>query len=322
LTQNLILYDLRHRLAQPDQRSGYESLVVQLLGSSPSPAERIQVADWLLMHGAPQRVTEVLDEELCRHNMGAAQRWIQARANSGQWQEVAELVEDSSLAISPEIRHCYRAMLSTRAGDTNAAATHLTLALSSLKNNINQIYVVADYAEKLQQPRVAAAAYDKLLPYPLHAARAAREILRLLRPSDDVHHLLTTLRRLREFQPESNDIGDSISWWELVTGQRVEENAKAAADRLAKNPTVDRFRLTKALAYLRQNNPDSALGLLEGRYVGGTNMTTRARLLYVAALGASGQRQTAQRIAATLNVASLKPEEVALVRPWREDANR
>jgi len=322
VAQDLIYYDLKYRLAPTNDRSALAGLVVQRLGVEPRIEDRIQAADWLLAHDAPKRVSEVLDEAMCRQHEAAAQRWIQARANSGDWAEVTGMIDDQTLALSPETRHCYRALLENRAGNTNGVASHLKLALKSLGDNPNQVYLVADYAEKLRQPKLAAAAYDKLLPYPVHAARAAREILRLLAPSDDVQTILTTLRRLLEFQTDNPEIADAISWWELITRQRVEENTKLALERSSASPNHERFRLTLALAHLRQNNPDSALSLLENRYPDRTNMPARARMLYVAALGASGQRQTAERLAAVLNVASMKPEELELIRAWRGDLNR
>lgn len=317
LMQELTLYDLQSRLAPAEERGGFASMAIQRLGSAPTAIERIQVADWLLEHGAPKRVMEVLDQALCRQNEAAAQRWIQSRANADEWGEVSGLIDDMSLPLSAETRNCYRAVMDARAGNTNGVTSHLQMAVGGLKSNPSQIYLVADYAEKLRQPKLAAAAYEKLLPYPLHAPRAAREILRLLAGSDDVKHLLGTLHRLRQFQPDNQEIADSISWWELITRQHVDDNAKAAADRLSKVPNNDRFRLTQALAHLRQNNPDSALTMLENRYPDRTNMPTRARLLYVAALGASGQRQTAERLASVLNISVLKPEEIELIRSWR-----
>jgi len=320
LTDDFLWYDLRHRLASDDEKTGIVSLVIQRLGSQATASERIQAADWLLTHGAPLRVTEVLDESLTRQNSAAAQRWIQARANAGNWAEVGGLIEDTSLTLSPNLRHCYRALMEFREGNTNAVISHLNDALTALKDNPTEVMIVANYAERLRQPKLAAAAFEKLLANPLHAASAAQEMLRLLSPSDDVQHLLTTLRRLRQFQPDNEDVADTISWYELVTGQRVPQNAAATQERMSRHPKSDRFRFTAALAHLKQHNPDAALNLLEGRSLDQTNAPARGRLLYVAAVGATGQRQTAERLAQELNPVIYKPEEFELVRPWRETA--
>lgn len=320
LTDDFLWYDLRHRLASDDEKNGIVSLVIQRLGHQAAASERIQAADWLLTHGAPTRVTEVLDESLIRQNGAAAQRWIQARANAGNWAEVGGLIEDTSLTLSPNLRHCYRALMEFREGNTNAVISHLNDALTTLKDNPTEVMIVANYAERLRQPKLAAAAFEKLLANPLHAARAAQEMLRLLSPSDDVQHLLTTLRRLHQFQPDNEDVADTISWYELMTGQRVPQNAVATQERMSRHPKSDRFRLTAALAHLKQHNPDAALNLLEGQSLDQTNAPARGRLLYVAAVGATGQRQTAERLAQDLNPATYKPEEFELVRPWRETA--
>ena len=132
---------------------------------------------------------------------------------------------------------------------------------------------------------------------------------------------VSTLRRLRQFQPNSLELADLISWFELVTRQRIAVNAAAAKERVNKEPQSDRFRLTLALAELRQDNPEAALALLEGKNLDRTNAPPRARLLYVAALGAAGQRQTAQRLAQVLDLTPFKPEEIELIRPWRELSN-
>ncbi len=318
LVQDLAWYDLRYRLADETERSPLVSLVIQRLGSQSSPIERIQAADWLLAHNAPTRVPEVLDESLSRMNSAAAQRWIQAKANAGGWDEVGILIEDATLAIDPELRHCYRALMQYRSGNTNAVAGYLQQALGALRDNPEKILIVASYAEKLRQPKLAAAAYEKLLSFPFHAARAAQEILRLLGPSDDVQNLLSTLRRLQQFQPDSADLADMITWYELVIKRRVAEHAAAALERFKMNPGSDRFRLTAALAQLRQNNPDAALSLLESRYSNPTNLPPRARLLYTAAVGGTGQRQNAERLAELINPGQFKPEEFELIRPWRE----
>ena len=318
LAQDMAWYDLRYRLADEAERSPLVSLMIQRLGSQPSTLERIQAADWLLTHNAPTRVPEVLDESLSRMVPAVAQRWIQAKANAGGWDEVSILIEDATLAIEPELRHCYRALIQYRNGNTNAVAGYLQQAVGALRDNPEKILMVASYAEKLRQPKLAAAAYEKLLSFPFHAARAAQEILRLLGPSDDVQNLLSTLRRLQQFQPDNADIADMITWYELVIRRRVAEQAAAAQERFKKNPENDRFRLTAALAQLRQNNPDAALSLLESRYANPTNLPPRARLLYTAAVGGTGQRQNAERLADLINPAQFKPEEFELIRPWRE----
>ena len=324
LPQDLMLYDLRFRLAPEPEQGAIRSLVIQRLGNQPTVMERVAVADWLLSHGAHERVREVLDESLTRQSGIATERWLQALAVGGKWTEVNTLVEDGTVAIPVALRHCYRALLQHREGNTNAVVSHLTQAVNALreKDEPGPVYVVARYAEQLQQPRLAAAAYDRLLPYPNHASRASQEILRILSRSDDVQQVLVTLRRLLEFQPGNLDIADSLSWGELLTRQRVTENAIANQERRAKNPKSDRFRLTAVLALLRQNNPEAALALLESRYTDKSTMPPRARLLHIAALGSSGQRQAAQNLAATLDLTSFKSEEIELIRPWREEPNR
>lgn len=333
LTQDLVFYDLRHRLAPESERGPIAALVVQRLGEKATPTERIMAADWLLNHGASLRVSEVLTESMSRQSSLAAERWIQAKANLDNWAEVNDLVEDFTIAIPPAIRHCFRAVIQNRSGNTNAVISHLTQAVTALntlnaskdeaaQNDPSQILVVAKFAEQLRQPKLAAAAYDKLLPYPTHAAQAAREIFRTLALSDDVQQVLVTLRRLREFQPTNLEIADALSWGELLTRQRVPENAALCLERLAKYPNSDRFRITAALGHIRQNNPDAAIALLEARYPDRTDMPGRARLLYVAALGNAGQRQPAERLAATLDLQKFKSEELEMIRPWREELNR
>lgn len=324
LPQDLMLYDLRFRIVPESEQGALRSLVIQRLGTTPTVMERVAVADWLLGHGAPERVREVLDESLTRESGIVTERWLQALASSGKWTEVNTLVEDATVVIPAPLRHCFRAILQQREGNTNAVVSHLTQAVNALreKEDPNPVYVVARYAEQLQQPRLAAAAYDKLLPFPNHAPRAAREILRILTRTDDVQQVLVTLRRLLEFQPGNLEIADSLSWGELLTRQRVSENAIANQERRAKHPKSDRFRLTAVLALLRQNNPEAALALLESRYTDKSSMPPRARLLHIAALGNSGQRLAAQHLAATLDPTGFKSEELELIRPWREESNR
>ena len=321
LAQDLSWFDLRVRLAPPGERSALATLAVQRLGAEPSLQDRLQVADWLLAHQLPERVGEAISEELSRQSAVVAQRWLQAKANAGKWDEVVALIDDNTMSIAPELRHCYRALVEFRAGNTNAVARHLKLAIAVLKTIPDHVAVVSGYAEKLGQPKLAAQAQEKLLSDPIHVHRAAREIIRLLGTSDDVQELLTTLRRLRQFQPNSLELADLISWFELVTRQRIGVNAAAAKERVNKEPQSDRFRLTLALAELRQDNPEAALALLEGKNLDRTNAPPRARLLYVAALGAAGQRQTAQRLAQVLDLTPFKPEEIELIRPWRELSN-
>ena len=318
LAQDLTWFDLRRRLAPALEQPILATLAIQRLGPSPSTEERLLVADWILVHDASERINEVISEELCRAHAGAAQRWIQAKANVNRWDEVLGLIDDNSLSIAPELRHCFRAQVQHRQGNTNAVNGYLKQAVALVRSNPEHVAVVAGYAERLGQPKLAAEAYEKLLANPVQVNRAAHEIVRLLAGSDDVQDLLSTLRRVHQFQPENLEVADLIGWFELILRQRIGANADEAKARFQKVPDSDRFRLTLALAELRQDNPEAALALLEERKFDPTNGPVRVRLLFVAALGAAGQRQTAQQLARSLDVRSLKPEEIELIQPWRE----
>jgi len=318
LTQELTWLGLRHRLAAESERAELNSACVRLVSKASEIGERVQLADWLLGHGAPDRVPEVITVEQCQQNANAAQRWLQGKADEGKWSEVASFIDDPTFSIAPPLRSCFRAQVSYRQGDTNATIAYLKQAVSQVGHDPNHLSVIAGYAERLGHPKIAAEALERLLSNPLQADRAAQDIVRLLTPSDDVQDLLATLRRMQQFRPKDQGVADLICWFELLLRQRIGPNADAARERFQKAPNNHRFRLTLALAELRLDNPDAALAHLEQQPIDPTNSPVRVRLLYAAALGSAGQRILAQQVAKNLDVTRLKPEEVDLIRPWRE----
>lgn len=317
----LLRLDIQRRINVTQDPQALAAQALACRPGTPSVGQDIELADWFFKNGLSQNVLDLLPESLCRTNGAALQRRLQGFANTGQWGEVTRCVEDKLLPIDPVLRNVYRAIIAHRNGSEDGVAVHLTTAANAVGLDPAQARLVADYAEILNQPRIAAETLQRLLSNPSFASSTGPQIFRLLGRVDDVGPLLEAIERMLQFDPKNPFLLNDRAWWRLVTDQRIAESRQQVLDLLQADPANPRFIASLALSHLRDNDADQALALTEPIMLSSTNPLPRLRLVYCAALGKAGQREAARRVGRDLEPTRLRSAERLLVTDWLTATN-
>lgn len=313
---SLLRTDILERAGHSPDRARLLSGVLSLIQTNSPLQDRLLIADWLLGKGFHQPALDVLPDPLWKSSPLAVQRHLQALANLDRWKELGAVIEDKSIPLSAVLRDVYRAVIASRLGTPQEVASHLSNAAQGTRNEPSLARLVAVYAEAFDQPRIAAEALQSLMGSPSQVPIVAPEVMRLLSAVDDTRPVLQTLDRLLQFSPRDENLLNERAWWHAVTGQQLEPALGAATELVQKNPANLRFTATLALVHLRQHDPEKALIAAETPFHSVTNPPPRLRLAYSAALGASGQREAARRIARSLDLQSLRSAEKHLIADW------
>lgn len=311
----LLEIELQHRAGKFADEAARLAAVRQLIPRAETPAERLQLTDWLLAQQAPEAALESASAEACRNDGLLLQRRLQALAGLRRWEDIDAILRDDQSPLPPVTRHLFRASFEAAQGRTNDIPTHLKSAAAAAGADPSAANVVARYAEMLGRHDLAAEALKGLLANPNLVPSVSRRLLELYRRTDDEGPIIATLRRLREFTPDNDSMRNELAWMELVARVELPAAFGTARALAARYPENARFAATLALAHLRHQDPEAALRATDPFPIGPTS-DLHLLLVRSAALGTAGQRAAARQVAEWLDPRRLRPRELDLVRPW------
>jgi len=104
-----------------------------------------------------------------------------------------------------------------------------------------------------------------------------------------------------------------VAYYNLLLEKDVSANATKAKELVAKYPDRLEFRVTAALALLRQHDPGSALAQFQGPPIEWAKTPPSWRAVYAAALIANDEDARANELLKSILLDRLSPEEAALI---------
>ncbi len=316
----LVDHNVRLRLDPNTDRIAAAKAVVSSIGIHSPVDERIVAIDWILANAPATHALELASAPWCLTNTPVLERRLQAFALLDRWNDISAQIEDADTAIDPVSRDLYRAIVATHQKRPDEAARHLASAARRSGDDPGPLQMVAAYAESLDQPRVAAEALHPLLGNPALAPTAAPRVLGLLKRVDEIGPMSRALERLLAFDPSNTALRNEQIWLRLLASERTAENQRAAQRLVDEEPDNPRYLASAALAWYRLDDPGKALELMEAHQFGDTNAPVRNRLVHCAALGATGRRDAAHRLARQIPLAGLRSEERLLIQRWLDPA--
>ena len=162
----------------------------------------------------------------------------------------------------------------------------------------------------------ALAAWETLLGDSRHSVEAARQVSRMARSMDDLTLFHRSVRRLAGFFSADESFTAEAAILDLLFEEETAKATKTLQGLHESQPDRIEWRIGLALARLRSADPSSGLALLEEAGFDFDRVSPRAKAVYVALLGASGQRESARRLARRVPIDLLHRQEKPLVAPW------
>ena len=273
------------------------------------------VAEWLIRHDAA-RLPEWLPETVTRTNRPLLVLRAEGLAAAGRWAELKPLLDDAGSGLSAGLAHFFRGRLAQAAGRTAEAESEYRGAVESAGNEHRWLPMLARTAESQNLHSVAMAAWEHLVDDPRHAVEAARQLTRLARPLDDLTVLRRAVRRLATFFSTDDSFAAEAAVLDVLFEEDVARATQTLERLVASKPAQADWRAGLALARIRSGDPGAGLALLDEAGFDFEAASPRAKAIYVAVLGASGQRESARRLVRKIPSGNLHLQERRLTDPW------
>ncbi len=315
LSARLQVLDLRMRL-DPAQKPVIVGKALSLARPDSAPFDIGCVVLWLNRHGAVGEALPLLPLEHCQTNMMLMGARLDALMALNRADEIERMVTAKSAPLEGPLLAAARGVLAARAGRKAEAESLFREALKGDGRSSPGLPFVAKQAELAGLPVVAIEAYQQLLEIPGATLDAARQILRLVKPLDDLTVARTTLRHLNSYMPGEELVAGERAWLEALFGDQ-NDWALATLGRLARaRPDQPGWRFGWALATWRKGDAPAALGLIEQAGPEWGKLEPRWQVVYVVVLGANQQREAARRLARQIPSDRLRLQEKTLLTPW------
>lgn len=310
-------YILRIKL-NPDQREELVDAMVSSVLKRAEPAELAKAASWLADNKLVHRVLDVLPEKLAEQNPILMTGRLQALLESGQLTEVKRFLELDTSKVESFMLHCLRAYAAGIEGKPQLMAGHFENALAAAGNSPARLRFIAGYAERIGQPAAAIAAYRRLMQWPPATVEAGQQIMKLASALRDTRVLRDATSQLAAYLPGDRGVAILNAYLSALlqdTSARSKENLLTL---LGENPKESDAPLALALIEVRLGDTAAALSRLEKMPREWIQSTPQHGAVYAAALAANEQRELARRVARSVDVSKLRPEELELIREVRQ----
>jgi hypothetical protein len=314
VSQRLLADELRLRIKSQDRPAVVAALVNEFANAALT--NRLAVARWMNLHHEFARSLELLPRKDASTNRDAFLTRIDALPPLGKWKEARAELESENVPIEPVLRELYLARTARELGMLPEAEAHWRRVHLELATKPEAMLYVAEYAEKLGELDEARKAYGRLAAIPEHADKAYAGLIRIAERTGGTRTLREIMRDLSGRRPDDPAPKNDFAYLNLLLNERVEQSKDAAEKLVEAQPNVMAFRTTLALAYLRLDDPSSALKLYDGLKLDWKTLRPGWQAVHAAVVGAAGDKQQAQALARQVPQNGLKPEERALIQPW------
>ena len=284
------------------------------LWSRQETPDLVELARWLNLHQQSDRVLALIPEDRAVAREALLLARLDALASAQRWGDIDQLLSRKDLALDPSVAESFRARSAQGRGEALDAEGHWNRAISLAGGDPGKLRFVANFAEQSHADLIAMKAFDQLARFPAEAAFAYRGSQRVMQRKGDTVASREAADRLAKLAPEDPNAQDQLAYLNLLLGAEVAANAKTAKLLATKYPNRLSFRVTAALAHLREHDAAGALAQFNAPTPIEWSRTPPAwRAVYAASLMANEKTDEARAIIATIRAEALSKEERALI---------
>ena len=315
IADQLLAWDVRIRLAPAQRAETEKKVVASLLPANLSTNDLVAVAEWLRGHRRPELAQQLVPEARALKSPPLLLVHCETLADQRRWAELEAILSDPKSRLMPTARGCLKALHATGTGHAAQAGGFLADAVKAAGTSVEQLEIIARFAEQLGQPEAATEAWTAMLRNPRTTVPAAMMLLRLAKSHDDLsierlvyQHLLVPLGDQKQVRYQN-------AYLSLLFNEKSDRAAAELAALNRQYPNDVDIYMALALAELRQGRADKALSLCESANLDWEKQPARWRAVYAVVLDANQQREASRQLARRLNPAQLKVPERQLIKP-------
>ena len=306
VTDAFLAADLRLKMQPENAALIYDEIV-----ASWGAKTKLEVAQWLNAHRQFDRVLSLVDSREGRDQLSLAR--LDALAAEQRWDEIDTTLSRKDLTFDPIVVEAFRARLGLARHSSLDAEMHWEKAIALAGNDSSKLRWLGTAAEQSGADEIALRTFQRLARSPADASLALAGQPRLAAKMHDTSVARTISEKTLALHAADPNAQNRVAYYNLLLEKDVSANATKAKELVAKYPDRLEFRVTAALALLRQHDPGSALAQFQGPPIEWAKTPPWWRAIYAAALRGNEREDAAHEIIATIPVDKLSSEERALI---------
>lgn len=302
--------------AHPDEREKVLDEALERYRAAPPAAQRT-FGVWLNSKKEYERTLKIIPVEEAMKRKDFLLVTLDAMAQQKRWTEIQEILQGKGVPLDEIYAELFLARSAMELGQTTSADLHWRRAHVAAAPSVDNMWFLANYAEKIGQTDHAEKAFRSLTSNSATARPAYEGLLRMAEKRHDTVAIYDLLTEMSKRWPKDNSVRNDYVYFGLLRRDRLDEGLKAARQLVDETPGSLAHRTTLALAHLRLNDPTAALAVYRNLNIPWDKSSSSYRAVYAAVLGANGREDEARTHAGAVKLESLRPEERELIAPWR-----
>ena len=320
-----------HPLASDEQKLAAASAEIQLQPSSyddvvkrtvetyrtGSVQQRAELARWLNQNGEYDGVLDVISgpEASTRSDLFLIR--LDAMAGKKDWQGIAELLRGEKLPLQNSVALLYRGRAARELGKAEESATFYRRAVVEAAPTQDVLWYVISYLQRIGEDRVLEQELEKLTHNPASARQAFAALVPVVQKRRDAGELYLLYDRMLKQLPADPVMQNDHRYFAALTGRR--SDTSGGLDLVAREPQMLAYRITLALAHLKNGQHEAAMKVFDGITLDPAQIQPYQRAVLAAVLGANGREAEAKQLARSVSADQVTAQEIELIKPWRQD---
>ena len=280
------------------------------------------LATWLYQHGEYEKVLEAVPLQRAVLARELFLQHVNALGALNRWDDIRKLLESERYPLDPVIQSMYLARCYAQQGQELGADNNWEKAIQSAAGDLNKLLLVADYAEKNGNEKVAGTAYDAAAAVSPKSRAAQLGRLRVAQSTGDTKQIHTTLAELLKIWPNDTALQNDEAYTRLLLmpadtppdSDEIKSIEVLAQKLVQQEPSSLPHRTLLGLVLLKEKRPFTALNLYSGINVPQKELTPSAVVVHSAVLAATGRDADARTEVSHLPQSKILPEERELIK--------
>ena len=249
---------------------------------------------------------------------------LDAKSAQGKWNEVEPMLNSpAGSAIPDAVRYLFLARSATMTGNPAAADDAWSSVTASLHlEKPETLAYIAAYEEQIGAVDRAAQTYREMAGRDATRRTALVALIRLQPTFASVATLIPLYEDLVATSPDFYDAASDLNYLRLLQGAEISKAAGDAEKLLLIQPDALARISTAALGRLKKGDILGAQALYQGKTIDWSSAPAPWRVVRVAVLRAAGDISNAEKMAATINLSTLRPEEISLFKEGVTDPTK
>jgi tetratricopeptide (TPR) repeat protein len=306
---------------QPDQRAQIEQREIDRWKDG-NDTDLTALGAWLYQHNEFQRILDAIPLQRAVLSRELFLQHVNALGALGRWDEIRKLLESERYPLDPVIQSMYLARCYAQQGQDLGAENNWQRAIQSAAGDLSHLLLLADYAEKNGNQKIAGIAYDAAAAVSPRSRTAQLGRLRIVQSTGDTRNIHTLLEELLKIWPNDTALQNDEAYTRLLLlppdtkpdSPELKTIEAIARKLVAQEPSSLPHRTVLGLVLLKENQAYSALSLYAGINVPQRELTPSAVVVHSAVLAATGRNDAAHTELSHLPQDKILPEERALIK--------